>query len=207
MTKRRRTEPLRISLLRALQYKGMQTSMELTLRLNPYPDKSLVQARNGVNGRLGDLKRAGHIKTAGTTPSAYHNTPALVWTITPEGAAHLEAWKSRKTQREQREENRTVREARKESAIRSLLRQAMDNGWGPGCPTEKRRAISRALREQGLPYDWIAAVFDVSHELIRQDCRGLVLRKGDVVRIAPPVVPKQGPGYVWARTREGAGAA
>lgn len=204
----KRTEPLRISLLRSLRDDGPQTSMQLTKRLDPYPGKDLTQQRNGVNGRLGDMYRAGHAEIAATVPSPYHNTPAYLWAITPAGKRELTAHMRKRAARQKREEARDERAEAKESALRSLIRQALHNKWGPGTPTAERREISRRLRAQGMPYDWIAAVFEVSHEIVRQDCNGFVRRNGLQVRAESLVVPPRGtPGYVWERTRESAGAA
>jgi hypothetical protein len=203
--KRKRTEPLRVTLLRSLSTDGPQTSMDLTIRLNPYPDSDLTRGRIGVNSRLTDLLRAGHAEVAGKVPTEYHNTPAFLWRITPAGVQYLHDWRQHKTQTELLAERRGERKERRETALRQMIRDTLANGWGPETPTAQRRVIARKLRAQGLPYDWIAAIFDVSHECIRLDCKGTVQRDGFKIQQDPRVLPSpEGPGFVWARTKEGA---
>jgi hypothetical protein len=204
------TEPVWLILLRGLHEDGPQTSMQLTERLEPYPGKSMTQQRNGANGRLRDMSRAGHAEVCGTVPSEYHNVPTFLWRITPEGERYLATWARRRTERQeaaqQRKDAKAGRDQARQALLRSLIRQATDNKWGPGTPTAQRREISRQLRAQGMAYSWIGVVFGVSHEQIRLDCNGFVRMHGEQFRAAPLVVPPEGaPGYVWARTRERSG--
>jgi hypothetical protein len=200
MNHQKRAEPLRIMLLRSLAADGSQTSMELTKRLNPYPGMTLTQSRNGVNGRLNNLGSQGYAQIAGKIPTAYHNTPAFLWTVTPAGRRHLADFDTARAAQAQDVRDRQARKDRRGAALRWLIRTAVDSNWGPATPTADRRAISRWLREKGMPYDWIAAVFDVSHECVRLDCNGMARRQGAQIQTDPLVIPAQGPGYVWPRT-------
>jgi hypothetical protein len=203
----KRTEPLKITLLRALDADGPQTSMQLTKRLEPYPGKSTLQQRNGLNQNLRAMARRGHTQIAGTVPTEYHNTPAFLWQITPEGQRYLAGWAPGPTRGELAAARQAQRDQARQAALKSLARQARDGGWSPRTPTAQRREISRSLRAQGMAYQWIGAVFGVSREAVRLDCAGLVSKRGHRVRVAPQVVPPEGaPGHVWARTRERAGA-
>jgi hypothetical protein len=195
---RTRAEPLRVTALRSLRDDGPQTSMQLTLRLDPYPGTDVTQSRNGLNQRLAALRRDGLARVAGTTPAAYHNTPSFVWEITPAGQAYLDNYRVRA-------EERRLAATRKEDALRWLIREAMAHRWGPGTPVAERRQIARALRGEGILLDWIAAVFDVTRECIRLDCAGLVTRGGGRVQVEPAVLPAKGPGFAQARTRARAG--
>lgn len=167
--------PVTMEVLAALAEAGDKGLLagEISRRFSRPENITARQARS--NWVLRQQQSEGHVRRGGTEPTPfYHNTPCYRWHITDEGRDYLASggWEGKAARNRARLGALAAEKAarRKRHAEMTRLVTEAASAVPPGCRARRDEVIIWA-RAEGLPLEWISALFGITRERARQIAR------------------------------------